>query len=259
MMERLRELHAPQNHPLVLANVWDAASARIVEAAGFSAVASSSAGVAYSLGYPDGQLVPMREMLDAVSRIVRAVRVPVTADLEAGYGDVSATVRALIDAGAAGLNLEDFENDALVPLAKQLDRIRAARALGVVVNARTDIYLAQLGDPASRFERTVERLQAYAAAGADCVFVPGIRDEETIGKLVKSVSKPLNILATAGTPPIPRLKELGVGRVSIGSGPMRAAMTLTRRIAEELRDHGTYDAFTRETIPYADANALFER
>jgi 2-methylisocitrate lyase-like PEP mutase family enzyme len=171
----------------------------------------------------------------------------------------------LIAAGAVGMNLEDMEGSILVPLHHQLERIRTVLAVAtytgvpIVLNARTDIYLAQVGDSESRFERTVERIVAFAEAGADSVFVPGVKDEETIARLARSVDAPLNILATVGSPSIPRLRELGVARISVGSGPMRAGMALMRRIALEMRDSGTYDAFTRDTIDYADANRLFER
>ncbi len=256
---RFRELHEPEGRPLLLCNIWDAGSARIVEAAGYPALATGSAGVAFSLGYADGQTIPFQEMMAAVARIVRAVEVPVSADVEAGYGDVEATARELINAGAAGMNLEDLEDGKLVPLDQQVDRIRRARDSGLVVNARTDIYLAGIGDAGSRFDRTVERLRAFAAAGADCVFVPGVRDEATIAALVRSVDVAVNILATAGSPTAGRLRELGVARISVGSGPMRATMALTRRIALEMRNSGEWDSFTNDTIPYADANAIFQR
>lgn len=257
----LRELHAKRNWPLLLPNAWDAASARIFEDAGFPAVATTSAGVAYALGYPDGQRVPAGEMIKAIARIVRAVRVPVTADVEAGYGSAAETARALIEVGAVGMNLEDAEGATLVPLDEQVARNRSVRAAApeIVINARTDIFLAQHSDASSRLERTIERLRAFVEAGADSVFVPGVRDAETIGKLVRAVDVPLNILAGEGTPPVAELKRLGVGRITIRSGGMRATLALTRRIAMELRDLGTYEAFTRETIPYAEVNKLFER
>ena len=248
----------------MLPNVWDAASARIVEQAGYPAIATSSAGIAYSLGYADGQLVSPAEMFAAVARITRTVRVPVTADLEAGYGDPAATAQALLDAGAVGLNFEDYENEALVPDDEQVRRIAAIRAVGeragvhVGINARTDIYLAQIGAPETRLERTVARLRRYVAAGADCVFVPAVKDEPTIRELVEAVHAPVNILAMPGSPSIARMKELGVARVSTGSGPMRSSMALMRRIATELLTTGTYENLTRD-LNYADANALFLR
>ena len=129
----------------------------------------------------------------------------------------------------------------------------------VVVNARSDIFLEQVGDPMTRFDRTVERLRAYKQAGADCLFIPGVRDEETIRSLVQALQFPINILAGPGTPPIARLEELGVARVSLGSGPMRATLGLMRAIAEEVRDFGTYTRMLEGTIPYRDANDLFRR
>ena len=251
----LRRLH---QGPAILrlANVWDAASARIVEQAGFTAVATGSAGVAFSLGYPDGEVIPLDEMLGQVRRIARVVSVPVTADLEAGYDDIEKTAAGLVDAGAVGLNLEDFQRGALVDLPLQIAKIKALRRTGLVINARSDIDLEQIGDPATRFERTVERLLAYKDAGADCLFAPGVRDEETIARLVTALQFPLNILAGPGTPPVARLQELGVRRVSLGSGPMRATLGLMRRIAEEFRDSGTYTQMLDRAIPYAEVNEL---
>jgi 2-methylisocitrate lyase-like PEP mutase family enzyme len=257
----LRQLH--YGPPILrLCNVWDAASARIVEQAGFPAVATSSAGVAFSLGYPDLEAIPPAEMLAQVRRVTRAVAVPVTADLEAGYEDIERTAAGLVEAGAVGLNLEDFQNGKLVDLAAQIEKIRAVRRVGerlgvpIAINARTDIYLAELGDAGTRFERTVERLLAFQGAGADCVFVPGVRDEETIARLVNALRVPLNILAGAGSPTAERLQELGVARVSLGSGPMRATLGLTRRIAEELRDSGAYNRMLDSPVSYPEANEL---
>lgn len=260
---QLRQLH---NGPAILrlCNVWDAASARIVEQAGFPAVATGSAGVAYSLGYPDGEAIPPAEMLAQVRRIARVVSVPVTADLEAGYGDMERTAAGLVEAGAVGLNVEDFQNGKLVDLPEQVEKIRLIRHVGerlgvpIVINARTEIYLAQLGDAATRLERSVERLLAYRDAGADCLFVPGVRDEETIVGLVKALHFPLNILASAGAPTVDRLQELGVARVSLGSGPLRATMGLMQRIAAEFRDAGTYERMLEGAVAYADANRLMQ-
>jgi len=261
-ISRFRKLHLGPRI-LVLANASDAASARIFEKAGFSAIGTSSAGVAFSLGYPDGQRIPQAEMLAAVSRIVRAVSIPVSADVESGYGDAVATARALADAGAVGMNLEDFPGQnlqSLVDFSTQIRLIEKVRgASDLVINARTDIYLMGIGDPATRFERTVERANAYRKAGADCVFVPGVGDAETIGKLTRAIEAPINILGTAGVPPIYELERLGVARVSVGSGPMRAAMGLIERIAKELFEHGTYAVMTEGAMSYADANHLFDK
>jgi 2-methylisocitrate lyase-like PEP mutase family enzyme len=256
--EILRQLH--QGPPmLVLPNAWDAASARIFEEAGFPAIATTSAGVANSLGYPDVERIPRDEMLWMVKRIAESVSVPVTADVEAGYGDPVGTARAVLDAGAVGMNLEDSALDgSLADLAAQVRLIAQVRAASeIVINARTDVYLFAVGNEATRFERTVERLNAYRKAGADSLFAPGVRDPETIGRLAKAVNGPLNILATAGVPNMAELERLGVRRVSIGSGAMRASMGLTQRIAKELKEHGTFASMTDGAMPYPDANKLF--
>lgn len=265
--QTLLELHhGPEI--LVLANVWDCASARIVEEAGFPAIATSSAGVAFSLGYPDGQRIPLHEMLAAVVRIVRSVQVPVTADLEGGYGDISDTAAGLLRAGAVGLNLEDAEgqgaNPVLLDVKAQTRKIQTLRRISdeagvrIVINARTDIYLRNVGDPASRFDRACERLHAYIDAGADCGFIPGVSDEALICRFVEELKFPLNVLAVAGTPPIPRLQEIGVRRVSMGSGLARAAMTLTRGIARQLKESGTYGSMFDGSISHTEANRLFQ-
>jgi 2-methylisocitrate lyase-like PEP mutase family enzyme len=251
--ETFRALHRSPEI-LVLPNVWDCVSARIVEEAGFPAIATTSAGVANALGYPDGEHIPAAEMLAAVARIARCVRVPVTADLEAGYHDIAATAAGLVASGAIGLNLEDQGGDPAQHAARIATVRRVGRELGVnlVINARTDLYLDRsAGDPELRFDRSCERLRAYIDAGADCVFVPGIVDEDTIRRFVEALHFPVNVLAAAGTPPIRRLQELGVARVSVGSGLARAAMGLTQRIAEELKTSGTYQGMLQSAIPYS--------
>ena len=261
-----RAMH--RGHILLLPNVWDVASARIVEESGFGAIATTSAGVAFSLGYPDGQRISREEMLARVARIAKAVNVPVTADVEAGYGDrpedAARTTREVIEAGAVGMNLEDGTDDPahpLVDLPLQLEKIRAVREAALksgvllVVNARTDVYLAQVGAPETRYDETLRRVLAFRDAGADCVFVPGLKDPETIGRIVRDVKCPVNILAGPGSPPVPELEKLGVARVSLGSGPMRATLGLLKRLAEELRTSGTYSAI--EGAPsHADINRL---
>jgi len=225
-------------------------------------MATTSAGVAAVFGYPDGQHIPGAVMLDMVRRIAGAVAVPVTADVEAGYDDPAATALAVMEAGAVGMNLEDISSDpsALVDLARQVEIIRSIRAkTNLVINARTDVFLAGIGDASTRLERTVERLKAYRDAGADSLFAPGVRDAETIGKLTRAVRGPLNILAVKGAPPIAELQRLGVARVTIGSGAMRAGLGLTRRIARELADHGTYTSFTEDAMTYPDVNRMLAK
>lgn len=250
---------------LVLANVWDCASARIIEQAGFPAVATTSAGIAFSLGYADGQFISPSEMLSVARRIAGSVQVPVTADVEAGYQDAAATAAAVIDDGIVGVNLEDIEGETPVDIQTQVKRVQAMRKIGeekgvpLVINARTDIYLAQIGDPATRFERSCERLQAYREAGADCLFIPGVTDENLIRRFVETLRFPINILATPGCPSIPRLKELGVARVSVGSGIARTTLGLVNRAAEELKTKGTYENFHQGAVPYPEMQALFRR
>jgi 2-methylisocitrate lyase-like PEP mutase family enzyme len=264
--ELFRSLHRGPEI-LILPNAWDCASARIFELAGFPAIATTSAGIAFSLGYSDGERIPQDLMLATVGQISDSVQLPVSADLESGYGDVAKTTAGLVAAGAVGLNLEDMDHASLTlaPIPAQIEKIamirRVACGLGVnvVINARTDVYLAQIGEPATRFERACERLQAYIAAGADCVFLPGLADENIIRCVVETLKFPLNILAGANLPAIPRLRELGVARVSVGSGILRATLGLTRRIAQELKQSGTYTALLAGAMPFAEANALFEK
>jgi len=253
---------------LVLPNAWDVASARIFEEAGFPAIATTSAGIAFSLGYPDGQKIPREEMIARIGRIVRAVKLPVTADIEAGYGstpeDAARTTRELVQAGAVGMNLEDASGNAdqpLLDLSLAVEKIKAAREAAaqlrvpVVVNARTDVYLLPDAQPATGYYEAHRRLTAYRDAGADCVFAPGLKDAETIGRLVRDLQCPVNVLAVAETPSIPELEKLGVARVSLGSGPMRATLGLLRKMAEELKATGTYSALDG-AVPYAEVNKI---
>jgi 2-methylisocitrate lyase-like PEP mutase family enzyme len=253
---------------LVLPNAWDVASARILENAGIAAIATTSAGVAFTLGYPDGQKISRGEMLSVVARIAAKVKIPVTADVEAGYGnrpeDAALTARAVIEAGAVGLNLEDRTDDRrLVDLSLQLEKIAAvretSRMMGVplVLNARTDVYLLELGKAESRFAETLNRLIAFREAGADCLFAPGIRDLEVISRLVRELQNPLNILCGPGSPSIPELQRIGVARVSLGSSTMRATLGLVQRMAQELQTTGTYGSL--EGAPsHTEVNRMLE-
>jgi len=256
---------------LVLPNAWDVASARLFEDAGFPAIATTSAGVANSLGYADGQKIPREEMLAAVRRIAEAVEVPVTADMEAGFGstpeEVAGTAQAVIAAGAVGMNLEDGAEgkpDSLANMNFQKEIIQAVlevvEGAGVpfVLNARTDIFLYGIGPAETRMARTIERLNAYRAAGAQSLFAPVVKDEETIAQLAREVAGPLNILATVGSPPVAELQRLGVARVSVGSGPMRAALGFLGRMARQLREEGVFTMMTEGALPYADANRLVQ-
>jgi 2-methylisocitrate lyase-like PEP mutase family enzyme len=253
---------------LRLPNAWDVASARVFEDAGFGAIATTSAGVAFTLGYPDGQKITREEMLARVGRIARAVKVPVTADVESGYGnrpeDAGRTAREVIEAGAVGMNLEDVTDDGanvLADVSLQVEKIHAVKEAALktgvllVLNARTDVYLKQVGAPESRYDETIRRLMSYRDAGADCVFVPGIGDPETIGRIVRDVKCPVNILVGPGSPAVPELEKLGVARVTVGSSAMRATLGLVKRIADELKSSGTY-ATLEGGIAYEDLNKM---
>jgi len=256
---------------LVIANAWDAASARIFEDAGVKAVGTGSAGVAFSHGYPDNEFIPRDVMLLAIKEIIAAVDVPVTADILNGLGttteQVVATIRDVIALGAVGVNIEDSSEVGgahLVDAAQQAEKISAvcaaARDCGVpiVVNARTDSFWLKLGDDRERLRVSIERANRYREAGAHCLFVPAAANRDTIATLVREIAGPINILTVPGCPPIAELEQLGVRRVSEGSGPMRATMMLARQIARELLDTGTYTRFHADAIPYPDANKLFK-
>ena len=257
----LLALHAGPG--FVLPNAWDAGSARILEQVGFPAIATTSAGIAWSCGIPDGGPMDRDSMLDHVARIVAAVSVPVTADLEAGYGDtaeeVGRTVARAVEIGAAGANLEDAGPDGLFGIDEAADRIAAARAAAprgtFVLNARTDTYFA--GTDGDAFAETIQRTQRYLDAGADCVFVPAVVENDTIRRLAATIPGPLNIVAgLASTTDARTLFSLGVKRVSLGGSLARASLGLLERAGRELLDTGTL-GFLDGAIGYADLQARF--
>ncbi len=269
--EDFRRMH--QGPPiLVLPNAWDVSSARIFESVGARAIATSSAGVAFALGYPDGEKISRRRMVESIARIAANVDLPVTADVEAGYGpgvdDATDTAQAVIDSGAVGLNFEDATNapaGPLFPVDTQRKRLEAVRnvaeraGIPLVINARTDVYLGEVGEPSTRFAETVRRVNAYRQSGADCLFIPGVTDADIIQRLVREVTGPVNILVGPGAPPIPELESMGVRRVSVGSQIMRATLATARDAARELLEKGTYRGFLERTIPYDELNRLMAR
>ena len=266
--EALRDLHIPGD-PLLLLNAWDAASAVVIARGGARAVATSSAAAANALGYADGQHLTRDQMLGAVAAIAGAVDLPVTADMEAGYGDepeaAAATARGVVEVGAVGLNMEDLRDggDDLLPIDRFSAKIAAVRAVGeetgipLVLNARTDVFLGEIGDPDSRLDHAVERGNAYLDAGADCIFVPGVIDTAVITAVVQGIHGPISILAVPGSPPLSDLKALGVARISTGSGPYRAALALARRMAQEAYGQGSLEEMIAAQVAFADAQALF--
>ncbi len=240
---------------LLLPNAWDAITARIIVGTGFPAIATTSGGVAWALGYADGEAAPWDEVVAATARIARAVATPVTADIESGYGDtpeaVGRRIGDIIGAGAVGVNLEDGLKTGTPPIRSLEDaaaRIRAAReaarAAGVpiVINARTDLYIKNIGDEATRFDEAVARGRAYLAAGADCVYPIALRDPETIGRLVKALDAPVNVNVRAGLPGIAELEALGVKRASTATVLPLMAMGLVRQVAERMRATHRFDA-----------------
>ncbi len=239
--EELRRLHgAPE--PLVLVNVWDAASARVVAgSAGCRALATASWAIAAAHGLPDGEALSREAMLAAVAVVARAVELPVTADLERGYGDARLTVEGALEAGAVGCNLEDSDGaGGLWPTQEHAAVVAAARAAGdaaaipLVINARADVYLTDVIPPEERLLAALERGAAYLEAGADCIFVPGVRDVTTIASLAKEMGGPISVLAGAGGPTLAELAAAGVARVSYGPGPQGVAMAALARAAESL-------------------------
>ncbi len=240
----LRALHRP-GEPVVLANAWDAGSARVIAAAGLPAVATSSGAVAESLGYADGEATPPGEMFGAIARIAAAVEVPVTADIERGYRLAPAElVERLVATGAAGCNLEDSQprTGAMVNVDKQVEFLAAVRSaargakVDLVLNARVDSYLHGTGTPEARLADAIERSRRYLAAGADCVYPIFAADPVAIRELVEQVDGPVNILYRPGAPAVPELARLGVARISLGSGLYRAVRGRLERMAARLAE-----------------------
>ena len=266
---QFREMHYGAS-PLVLPNAWDAASACILEQVGFQAVATTSSGVAASLGYPDGQHISRDMLVEVVAHVTRVVNCPVSVDLEAGYGETVAkvleTVRAMVATGAVGINIEDSTKQqvkSLVDVSFQVELLKSIREMAssmdmpLVINARTDVFLLPAGEPDQRFEEAVQRLNIYRQAGADCLFPIGVSDAATIAKLVRAVNGPINVVASSTAPSIAELTGLGVARISFASELMRATLAHLRRIARELLEYGTSTSMS-EMLSGAEFRKLFE-
>ncbi|MFI5775953.1 isocitrate lyase/phosphoenolpyruvate mutase family protein [Nocardia sp. NPDC051570] len=267
--ETFRQLHI--DGVLVLPNAWDALSAALVADAGAKAVATTSAAVSWVAGRGDGQKLTREEMIARVREIAAAVTVPVTADVEGGYGptpaDIAATVEAVIDAGAVGVNLEDSHRPGgpLFDIAEQSERLRAGRAAAaraglpqLVINARTDVYLFGIGAPEGRFDEVVARATAYAEAGADSLFVPGLLDLDTLSELSRKTSLPINVMTGAGAPQVSELAAAGVRRVSLGPALAQAAYARVRASATELLTKGTYTELA-DGLDFGAIESLFAR
>lgn len=267
--EAFRAMHAAAD-PVVLPNAWDCASAALMRAAGFPAIATTSAGIAFAQGFPDGERIGRARMLEICRRIAAQSNVPVTGDLEAGYGaapeDVAATVTGAIEAGLVGCNVEDADprTGRLFDFDHAVARIRAGKAAAdrrlapFVLNARTDPFLLPGGDAEAKFAEAVRRANAYLEAGATCVFVPGPGDAATVGRLVQAIHGPLNVLAgRAGRPglSVAEARRLGVRRLSLGGSLMLASATFARRALDAIREKGAFD-YAADAITNAEMNAL---
>ncbi|MCP4358062.1 MAG: isocitrate lyase/phosphoenolpyruvate mutase family protein [Chloroflexi bacterium] len=264
--------HAPPL--LILPNAWDVSSAQVFALEGFKAIGTTSAGIAASLGYPDGQRMSLAETIAIVERIEQQIDLPISVDIEAGYATtldgIAAAARAVLNVGAVGLNLEDSTGQPANPLcetAVQQEKLRVIRETAVaegvhlLINARTDVYLIPGTEPKARLHQAIARGNAYKEAGADCIFVPdtSVLDKETIAHLVREIDAPINIIAGTTTPPIVELEQIGVARVSLGPRPMRATLTLLRKMSQELLELGAYDLINSATITYAEVNQWFKR
>jgi 2-methylisocitrate lyase-like PEP mutase family enzyme len=262
--ERFAALHGGEEI-LVLPNAWDAASAAVLEDAGARAVATSSAAVAWTHGYADGDALPLDKLLASIAAVCRAVAVPVTADIEGGYTDdlvaLGETVRAVIAAGAVGINLEDGRREADLHARKVATARQAADAAGVplFINARIDVYLKRLVDGEAAFAETTRRAALYAEAGADGIFVPGPTQDELIARLSAAIARPLNVLVMPGLAAAGRLQALGVRRLSAGSAPFRTAYGQLASTAAEYLRSGSGEAFTEGAVPLANLNTRFSR
>ena len=265
--EDFRALHHGKRI-LVLPNAWDVPSARVFEDAGFPAVATSSAGMLVSLGYPDGEVINRQEFVSAVGRIARVLSVPLSADIVAGFGktskEVLATVKAILKAGAIGVNIEDFVHATkkLYPVERQIENVKALRKLAettgvpLVINARTDALRFADGDEEARIKEAIRRAMAYRDAGADCVYPMGLIDAVAISRFVKALDFPINVMVRKGLPPASELQRLGVARVSFGPTPAYAAMGLLKRAAREVLEKGTFENLVEGAVTFDELNAL---
>ena len=260
---------------LVLLNSWDIGSSKLIEASGFKAIATTSMGIAASLGYPDCQIIKISEMIEVITGIVNAVQVPVSVDIEAGYGnnlyEIIASVKKIIATGIVGINIEDSIdlNPELIDEIEFCERIAAIRALSesmgfhLVINARTDSFYTSKGSLKEKLSESIKRGNKYREAGADCIFVQPVWEKETISTLVKEINAPINILSNPsigeGLPPTVReLQDLGVARLSLGSSLMKATLALIKKVADELSEKGTYNILLDSLTPLPDAALAYK-
>jgi len=265
--ERFRTLHHA-DHPLILPNAWDVPSARVFEDSGFPAVATSSAGVMVSLGYPDGEEMPRKDLVSVIGRIAGRLSIPLSADVVSGYGhdarEVVATVKLVLRAGAVGINLEDVDHSRgrLYPVRSQVEKLKTIRGLErtthipLFINARTDALSYALGDASAKLREVIDRLSAYRDAGADCLYPMGLVDPASIATVVRAVDFPVNVMVRRGLPSVAELERLGVRRISFGPSASYAALGLLKRASEEIRTQGTYRSLLEGAINFEELNRL---
>ncbi len=266
---RLRELvRSPEI--LVMPGAYDVLSALLFQQLGFQAIQGTSGGIAAALGYPDGEAISRDLFVQVSASFAAAVSLPVNADGEKGYGDaagIKETVRALVAAGVAGMNLEDSiakGGSGLVELGQQLEKITAVmdakRELGseFFLNARVDSFHVITNDPRKALDEAIRRGNAYAEAGGDCIFYLGLHSAETIGIVAKEVKAPVSILAGPQSPSVSQLQDLGVARVSYGSGFMKAAITGSKKLAQEILEKGTC-SLLKDGVQTPEINALVSK
>jgi 2-methylisocitrate lyase-like PEP mutase family enzyme len=272
--ERFLKFHQDKEI-LVLLNSWDIGSSKLIEACGYKAIATTSMGVAASLGYPDCQVIQLSEMTGVITGIVNAVQVPVTVDIEAGYGnnlnEIIDSVKKIIATGIAGINIEDSIDlsPELIDEMEFCERISAIRALSdslgfhLVINARTDSFYTSPSSTREKLSESIKRGNKYREAGADCIFVQPVWEKETISTLVKEINAPINILSNptigAGSPlSVRELQDLGVARLSLGSGLMKATLALIKKVADELSGKGTYTILLDALTPLSDTAMAYK-
>lgn len=258
-----RALHSNADQPLLLPNVWDAGGAKLAESLGAKAIATTSAGVAWSLGYADGNKLPVERQAQLASDLVRTVKLPVSIDMEAGYSDDPSTVgenlKQVLATGIAGINLEDGTGEPSL-LAKKIEaikRVAAAMNVDVFINARTDVYLQNLVPDESKAEETLARATLYSNAGADGLFVPALTELTQIAQITVGTKLPVNLLAWPGLPKSADLAKLGVRRLSAGSGIAQIVWQRIGTLTEAFLASGESELFTKDFMAHGELQKLF--
>jgi 2-methylisocitrate lyase-like PEP mutase family enzyme len=249
--------------PLILANAWDAGSARLIESLGAKAIATTSAGVDWTLGYADGNLLPVAKLAELAVNITRVITIPLTVDFEAGYADdpaaVSENIKPILDAGAIGINLEDGSDSPALTAAKieRLKKTAAAQGIDLFINARTDVYLRGLAADGSRVAEVLTRAKTYQAAGADGLLVPGVTAQAEIKEIAAGSDMPLNVLVRPGLAPAKDLGNWGVKRLSAGSGLAQVMWGHVAELARGFLETGRSEPLLDSPLGYGDLQALF--